>query len=174
MIKIAFRIAPGLDFYTAAMLAKQHGFDGVELESPGDPTKTRDIFAGSRIEISALNWGNKSQDLSRKINIAAELDCRRVRIKSDSFFSRDGTITPQATDFLLAASDQAAAADVSILIENQPVSGASIRLWHLLDRLNHPAIGCCWNTLSAVQAGDTAQRCCAHAQLADLLRAVPD
>jgi sugar phosphate isomerase/epimerase len=44
--------------------------------------------------------------------------------------------------------------DITLLIENRPITGSANAMWHLLDRIDHPAVACCWNTLSAFIAGD--------------------
>ncbi len=167
-MKISFSATsfPHLDFKTAADLAKRCGYDGVELPAARDAassssalltagSKIREIFDSANIEISALNVGLDLPELADRIAFAQQLGCAILKIGPGSIFARTDTASPAIIDRLLGLGDIAAAAGVSLLIENQPMTGSAVRLWHLLDRLNHPSIGCVWNTLAAAIAGDS-------------------
>jgi sugar phosphate isomerase/epimerase len=159
-MKIAFANADyrGQDFQTAATLASGCGFDAVEI--PGfdavlcPPENIRQIFANANVKISALHVGSDLPRLASQIKLATEIGAAFVRLSADSLFSRTDTVSPGVIDQLLCAADTAAENGVTILIENQPVTGSALRMWRLLDRLNHPSVGCCWNTFTAAQAGD--------------------
>jgi sugar phosphate isomerase/epimerase len=167
-MKIAFdpTVCPVLDFVAAADLARRCGFDGLQLPAHQSaasatnailtaPLKIRRILEGAGVHISAIDTGPLETDsLPQCIALAAELHCPLLRTKSDSLFTRSGTTPQGMIDQLLRTADLAASAGVSIVIENQPTAGSALRLWHLLDRLNHPSIACCWNTLTAARAGD--------------------
>jgi len=159
-MKIAFANAdcPAQSFETAAKLANQCGYDAVELSSSdallSPPNTIRQIFAGASLGISAIHVGADLGALSMGINLAADLGGNFIRIAGDAVFTPSYAVAPATIDLLLATADIAANSGVGVLIDNQPIPGSALRLWNLLDRLNHPGIGCSWNTLSAAFAGD--------------------
>ena len=167
-MKISFSTTsfPTLDFQTAADLASRCGYDGVELAAKRDgnssanalltaDTKIREAFTTAGVDIAALHVGSDLNELAERIELAHQLNCPTLILTADSIFGRTETVSPPMIDQLLTAGDTAAMAGIMLLIENQPIVGSAVRLWHLLDRLNHPAIGCCWNTQSAAYAKDS-------------------
>ena len=149
-------------------MAARLGFDGVELPASRDssiasstnalltaPEKIRRIFSDADVEISSLNIGSDAAELPERILLAAELNCRVIRLQDDAMFSRSQKITTRAINRLRDCADTAAAAGVTLLIENMPVKGSALVMWHLLDRIDSPAVACCWNTAAAAVAGDS-------------------
>jgi sugar phosphate isomerase/epimerase len=169
-MKLTFSSAtfPAMDFATLAAVANRCGFDGVELRSENassasasnamltSPSKIRQIFSDSQVQISSIHMGLDFDLLAERSALAIELNCSTVILQSDPLFTRSGSVSPKTTIKLLAAADSAAQAGISILLENGPVQGSAIQLWHVLDQLDHPSIACCWNTLTAARAGDAA------------------
>ena len=43
---------------------------------------------------------------------------------------------------------------MGVLLVNQKTFGASRAIWAVLDRLRHPAIGCCWDVFVAALMGE--------------------
>jgi sugar phosphate isomerase/epimerase len=169
-MKICFPTAAcgALDFSASAVLASRLGFDGVELHAFSDPSvasatnalltstdKINRIFSGENITISSLNVGSAGSELVNRISLAAEFNCPAVRFECDELLSRSQKTSARAVDFARHCADLAAAHQIALLLENQPIRGSAITLWHLLDRINHPAVACCWNTFSALVAGDS-------------------
>jgi sugar phosphate isomerase/epimerase len=152
-MKIAFDCSALSDLREAADLANRCGLDGIEIlfESASQHLK----FENLKFEICAINLGLKIDQILPAIAISHELNCQLVRVRADPFFGRSETALPRMIGLLQNAGDVASEAGVTILIENQPTAGSALRLWNFLDRLNHPGIGCCWNTLSAARAHDT-------------------
>jgi sugar phosphate isomerase/epimerase len=170
LMKISFPTAacPGLDFPDAANLAGRLGFNGVELyasDSPAtasltnavltSPGKINRIFADANVAISSLNAGSAGNDLPDRIDLAAELNCPLVRFTHDDLLSRSPRASARAVDWIRQCADHAASKRIMLLIENKLTAGSAIAMWHLLDRIDHPAVACCWNTLSAFIAGDS-------------------
>ena len=157
-----------LDFCTAAGVASRLGFHGVELHAFDNlsiatatnalltcPEKIGRIFSDANVAVDSLNAGPAVNDLPRRIALAAELHCPLVRFQCDELFSHNPAVSKRAVEQLRDDADQAAAANIMLLIESRPITGSALAMWHLLDRIDHPAVACCWNTLSAFIAGDS-------------------
>jgi sugar phosphate isomerase/epimerase len=170
-MKITFpsAVCADLDFGKAAELAARVGFDGVELHALADPSvasasnallsspeKIISAFAESNVAISSLNAGTIKEELADRIALASALGCPTVRFQRRELFSRNLAVSSRAVDWIRESANVAAAAHVVLLIENQKTAGSAIAMWHLLDRINHPAVACCWNTNNAAVAGDLA------------------
>jgi sugar phosphate isomerase/epimerase len=156
-----------LDFQALAGLARRCGCDGVEMPAGRNAShsqsnllltateKIQQIFSNANIEICAITIGRDLSELPERISLAARFNCRFLKLSADALFGRTDTVAPAVIDRLFSTGDIAAAVDVTLLIGNQPVRGSAVRLWHLLDRLNHPAIACSWNTSAAACANDS-------------------
>jgi sugar phosphate isomerase/epimerase len=170
LMKISFPTAacPGLHFPDAANLAGRLGFNGVELyasDSPAtasltnavltSPEKINRGFSDADVAISSLNVGSAGSELADRIGLAAELNCPVVRFACDDLLSPSPKVSARAVDWIQQCADHAASKRITLLIENKPTAGSAIAIWHLLDRIDHPAVACCWNTLSAFIAGDS-------------------
>jgi sugar phosphate isomerase/epimerase len=173
-MKLAIRIAaiPGWDFQTAATTAKAAGYDGVELQAPSDastaasiatptnalftePEKVRGIFADSGVAIAsvACEMGAQPSELSRVIETAAALDSTMVHVlRADAAADVRGFDAFAARVF--ASADAAAAAGITLLLENEPARGSVSRLWRAIDGINHPSVACCWNPENGRAAGE--------------------
>jgi sugar phosphate isomerase/epimerase len=169
-MKVSFQTAAcnGLDFPAAAALASRLGFDGVELHASADPSitsatnalltsteKIGRIFAESNVAIASLNIVSADSELANRINLAAELNCSAVRFQCGDLVARSQKVSTRAVDWVRQCADRAAAKHITLLIENRPITGSAIAMWHLLDRINHPAVACCWSTFSAYLADDS-------------------
>jgi len=58
-------------------------------------------------------------------------------------------VTGMLGDWLAPLGDRAEKCGVGVLLVNQKSFGASRAIWAVLDRLRHPAIGCCWDVFVA-------------------------
>jgi sugar phosphate isomerase/epimerase len=152
-MKITFDCSVSSDS-RAADLASRCAFDGIEIPVESASHQLHQKSENLKFEFSAINLGLRIDQIPPAIAIAHELECSYVRLGAGSFFGRSETALPKMIDLLQSAGDTAAAVGVTLLIENQTTAGSALRLWHLLDRLNHPSIACCWNTLSAALAHD--------------------
>jgi sugar phosphate isomerase/epimerase len=57
-------------------------------------------------------------------------------------------------DWLLPLADYAANRDVVIVIENALSFRAAKEMWSILDRIQHPAVACCWDVFNAALVGE--------------------
>jgi sugar phosphate isomerase/epimerase len=165
-ISLSSPAATRYDFTALAALASACEVDSVQLSaerrfagSATDalttaPQKIKKIFDDANIRIAAIRIGADLQELPGRIALCGALGAELLICQPDQIFGRTDAPLPDFIDALKTAADLAASARLSILIENQPTAGSALRLWHLLDRLNHPSIGCCWDTLCAAQAND--------------------
>lgn len=164
-MKISFSAAAcsTLEFPAAASLAVRLGFDGVELRVPeGSDASIRPFtdqiqsaFTLAGISVSSLDIGIAGSKLADRISLAMELNCRAVRLKCPALFASDPLLVSEAIADILKCADRAASSQVLLMIENQPVAGSALAMWHVLDRIDYPSVACCWNTLSAALAGDS-------------------
>ena len=58
-------------------------------------------------------------------------------------------------DWLAPLGDYAAERGVTLVVENAITFRTARDLWGVLDRIQHPAVACCWDVLSAARAGES-------------------
>jgi sugar phosphate isomerase/epimerase len=182
-MKFAFSTVscPKWDFETIAARAKEYGYQGVELRgflneslltasNPflTDPNKVRGIFNSAGIEIACLSssiaFKNKKKldavsadELRKYIDTAAAIGSPLVKVfdtqvragqtRESAGIAMGGWLTPIA--------DYAAEHDVQIVIENALSFRSAKEMWHIIDRLQHPAIACCWDVFNAALIGES-------------------
>jgi hypothetical protein len=158
---------PALDFSFAALAARL-GFDGIELPAFSDPSrasstnalltspaKIRSALAAAGLGVSSLDIGTDALELPDRITLAGELNCPHVRFAWPELTSGKEAIAARAVDWIRACADLAADSGVTLLIENDAQLGGAVRLWHLLDRIDHPALACGWNSTAGASAGES-------------------
>ena len=154
----AFSKGTSLSLESAFAIAKRTHFDAVELNGPQlgqyELSTLRQVAAEASIEIAATNFGDEVSLLPQHLELTAAVKSKNIRIKIDRLLDRSGIIEKRAVETLVHAGDIAADFGIMILMENQPISGSAVRLWHFLDRLNHPAIACAWNSAAALRASE--------------------
>lgn len=154
------------DLSRIVMHAKEWGYDGVELSAhAGDPDNAnglKQLFADVGIApacmaSAAAFTGRSSEDnraidaLRRDVDAAAGVGCCTVRL-ADPIVQKGqskAVVGSAFGDWLLRAADYAAEQRVTIAIQNSGSFCRASDLWAVLDRLNHPSVGCCWSLLSA-------------------------
>lgn len=169
------------DFVSLAGKAKEFGYDGVELSgSPNDltptasnvflsdPRKVRDTFAEKGIKIAALSssiamTGNKkddarlAKDVMRFIETAQSVGAEMVKVLDTSV--RPGQTRADAGlalgAWLSPLADFAGDRGICLLVENAISFRQAREMWLLMEQLNHPAIGCCWDLLNAGLIGES-------------------
>jgi sugar phosphate isomerase/epimerase len=156
----------GMDFSSIAAMAARQGIQAIALAADRSrtgatadalstsPEKISRIVSSAGVAISAIHIGSGIDEFSQRISLAIQLQSPFVICSADRLFTRSNVARSDVLKLLKTSADQAAAAGVSILIENQSSAGSALRLWHLLDELNHPSVGCFWNTFHAGTAGD--------------------
>ncbi len=169
-MKLAFRVAavPNWDFVAAATALKSAGYDGVELFASCDPSidtvnnvlltapdKIRRIAVDAGIKIASVSFAStgESDDLARVIETAAALGTTTVRVEranADASIRGFDAFAAGVSRF----ADTAAAAGITLLLENEPVPDSVTRLWRAVDGCNHPSVACCWNGQNGRRAGE--------------------
>jgi sugar phosphate isomerase/epimerase len=182
-MKFAFSTVgcPKWDFETIVTSAKEWGYDGVEIRGflneailtganvfLTDPQKVKALFSYHGVEIACLAssivmTGNKKRDRQladecrQYIDTARALGCGIVKVFDT--LVRPGQSRASAGialgDWLAPLADHAAERDVLIVIENQLSIRTAKEMWTILDRVNHPALACCWDIFNAAQIGES-------------------
>ena len=144
------------------------GFDGIDCDySPASPTEVRQIFTDAAIQISSIAAAAQfTQDsridlqaanaLRAALDTAGHLGCHLVKIPDAAPVKRQSimdTISAMA-DWLKPLADAAADRGISILVENGSTLATARPLWMLMERVDHPAVGICWNVDSTLAAGE--------------------
>jgi sugar phosphate isomerase/epimerase len=179
-MRIAFSCTccPQWDLTALAGRAKGLGYDGVELCAfanstansaanvlVADPKIIRETLAGVGVscitsDICIPNASSldpqTAQAIKRVIDAAAELSCPLVSINDMPV--RGGQSYSQAAAILARLlrphADYAVERGVTLLIANTVAFRRASHMWAILEYLNHPAVGACWNVLSAALMGE--------------------
>jgi sugar phosphate isomerase/epimerase len=181
-MKFAFSTVscPTWDFETIIARAKEYGYDGVEIRGflnesiltaanvfLSDPGKMRKQFADAGLEIACLassisftqnrkRDAKLANDLRMYIDTAEQLGCSTVKVFDTQV--KAGQSRQMAGvglgDWLVQSADYAAEKDICIVIENALSFRGSKEMWQLVDRLNHPSIGVCWDLFNAAIIGE--------------------
>ncbi|HLL89107.1 MAG TPA: TIM barrel protein [Tepidisphaeraceae bacterium] len=156
---------PAWDWAAVAARAKAVGYDGVELAAvPDDPATVRRLFTEAGVTIACVPGpggaparGSWTDEVRRAIDTAAGLGCGLVRVRHvGTARGRSGSDAALALgDQLSAVADDAAAAHVTLLLQNTPSLGTARALWGVLDRVGHPRVAACWDALAAAGAGES-------------------
>lgn len=182
-MKFAFSTVgcPKWNFQTIVDRAREYGYDGVELRgflnesvltasNPflTEPEKLRAQFEGASVEIACLAssiamTGSRRKDqasaseLRAYIDTASRLGCGLVKIFDTQVRAGHSRSTAATAlgDWLLPLGDYAADHDVMIVVENALSFRQAKEMWTILDRLDHPAIACCWDVFNAALVGES-------------------
>jgi sugar phosphate isomerase/epimerase len=181
-MKLAFSTVacPNWDFETIVARAKEYGYQGVELRgflnesvltqsNPflTDLGKVREVFSAGGVEIACLSSSAAFTDSKSDIQTAAEvrqfvdtaagIGCPLVKVFDTQV--KPGKARSSAGialgDWLMPLADYAADRGVSIVVENALSFRDSKELWAIMDRLQHPALGVCWDILNATLIGES-------------------
>jgi sugar phosphate isomerase/epimerase len=182
-MKFAFSTvsSPKWDFETLVIRAKEYGYDGIEIRGSRDQgiqtasdifltdtSKVRSMFSGAGLEIcciaSSIAYSQNKHERALRaaqlrdyIDTAEAVGCAWVKIfdaEAKPGVSRS-MLAAEMGDWLLPLGDYAAEAGVGILVENSLSFRTSKEMWMILDRINHPAIGCCWDIFNAALLGES-------------------
>ena len=140
-----------------------------------DAGKLRRTFESAGLEIACLASSiaatrkrkrdkQLANDLKLFIDTAQGLGCSLVKIfdtqvKPGNPWNPLSGETRQGAgsalgDWLLPLADYAAEHDVAIVIENALSFRSAKEMWAIIDRLNHPSIGVCWDLFNAALIGE--------------------
>ncbi len=181
-MKFAFSTVacPTWDFDTIVARAKEYGYDGIEIRGflnesiltaanvfLTDPAKIAKQFSAGGIEIACLASSiavtqNKKKDaqlasdLRMYIDTAQQLGCPLVKVFDAQVKAGQNRANAGVAlgDWLLSVADYAADRDVTIVVENALSFRSAKEMWAIIDRLNHPSIGVCWDLFNAALIGE--------------------
>ena len=183
-IKLAFSTVACPDWPMEKVVeqAKQIGYEGVEIRTLGaggsglasDPalstvTKTAALFEKAGIKPVCLSTSlamhyrqrtpahRAAIQLGQDLELAAALGCRYVRIFGNEVEPGQNrrTVIQRIASRVKVLADQAAHHGVQILFENAGSFNHAKEWWWLLNILDHPMVGLCWNVANAAAAGES-------------------
>ena len=171
-MKLAFSTlgCPDFDWSDIYSMAKDFGFDGIELRGLGDeifsvharPFREENLAATKaqlrrmRLEIPclstgcALKYADRAEETHREIleyiDLAAKLGTPYIRILADRNAQPDGEVDDGAIlDALNRLIPYAEEHDVTLLVETNGVYANTVRLRELLDRIESDAVAALWD-----------------------------
>jgi sugar phosphate isomerase/epimerase len=166
-MKFAFSTASSASPAALAIIAKRYGFDGVELNFPTTVPVALDPVG---VEIACLAGGRgagahvnenqaRVQHIRSLIDLAATIGYPIVKITEDAISSGKGRADSGGAlgDWLVPLADFAAERGVCLALDNTQSRRTARETWAILDRLNHPSVGCCLDALTAAQIGQSPQ-----------------
>ena len=149
-----------------AARAKELGYDGVELNSGTNVEQARAAFAEAGVAIAALTTtaaysGDKAKDeqaaaeIRKAIESAKAMNCPLVKML-DAAPRRvpPGQIAPAMAAWLAPLAAFAAQHGVQVAVANALFFRTARNMWLLMEQVNDPAIGVCWDALSAALTGE--------------------
>lgn len=184
-MKIGFSslVCPTWNLETMVANAAKFGFDGIELrglcgelhlplvpELTSDPEAVRRLFADNHVALVCLGasatfssktprtLAEQKGAVTEFLELASKLGCPYVRIfvgEVDRWDNQRAALARTA-EALISMAPIAARLGVTLLVENGGDFPGSTDLWFLIDAVNHPAVGCCWNQCHAMTLGERA------------------
>lgn len=182
-IQLAFSTVacPGWTIDEVAQRAAAMGYQGVELRTHGggeglasDPAsgsadKTRDVLRAAGIEPVCLSTSftlhHKSDQTARQvhrqildaIHLAAHIGFSSIRVFGGWYEPGENSrsVLQRIAKRARALMDVAMDAGVHVLFENSRPFSQAKPWWWLLDLVEHPMAGMCWNVMDAAAAGES-------------------
>jgi len=167
-MKFAFStVGSDWTFEKIAAAAKELGYDGVELNFPSNVPAELDLhgtsaacLAGGRGAVGKRTEDkNRTAHLRSLIDCSASIGCPLVKVMETSIPPGQNRANAALVlgDWLLPLSDYAASHAVSLVLDISQSLRTARELWTILDRANHPSLGCCLDLLAAARIGDSPQ-----------------
>ncbi len=182
-IKLAFSTVacPEWTLEKVAQQAQAMGYHGVELRTLGpgsanlacdpalsDPSKTRHAFSAHGVEPVCLSTSlllhhrddsaarEAIQQVRASLDLAVGIGCAFVRVFGSEVAPGENrqAVLQRIADRVGPLADQAAELGVQILFENTGSFTKAKDWWHLINAVNHPMIGVCWNVANAAASGE--------------------
>ena len=183
-IKLAFSTVacPQWSLETVAQRAEEMGFDGIELRTMGpggssfasEPTlsdagKVSAILGDHGIEPVCLSTScalhhrdttaahRAVWQIREALELASKIECPFVRIFGNEVGPGEtqNTVLMRIADRVASLADRAGELGVQILFENAGSLGRAKQWWVLLNLVQHPMLGLCWNVANAASAGES-------------------
>jgi sugar phosphate isomerase/epimerase len=147
--------------------ARKLGYDGVELSTTA-PAATEFEPVGVNVAClaaGAMFSGQSKKDLSQSTQIrslidwAGRISCPLVMISEAAIPVGQNRTTAGAalSDWLLPLADYAADRTVTLALGNSQSLRSAKEIWTILDRLDHPSLGCCLNLYTAARLSEPPQ-----------------
>jgi sugar phosphate isomerase/epimerase len=162
-MKFAFSI-PGSEPQLEAK-AKELGYDGIELtcspdlrdEIPFGSLAVACLSVGGRVLVQSKASQSESDHLRPLIDRAAGMGCSLVKVLEPQSLRRGTWLVPAdvACAWLIPLADYAADRDVTIALDNSQSLRTAREFWEILDRCNHPSLGCCLDVLTSARLGES-------------------
>ena len=182
-LRLAFSTVacPDWTMQQVAERAAEYGYEGVELRTLGagstslscdpalsDPAKTAKCFEQAGVEPICLStsvslhyrdttaaYQAKGQ-LTRDLELAAAIGCRLVRVfGNEAEIGRDRNAAIERISANVGPmAERAAALGLELLFENGGSFNSGKEWWRLLNLVNHPMVGMCWNVANAAASGE--------------------
>jgi sugar phosphate isomerase/epimerase len=157
---------PSSDLPAALGLAAELGYDGVEIfagmdrvtcERPADGPAIAAIATMVAFSGQSDRDAQAAQRLALLIRRSAECGCPCIALDGPTIQRKQdrAAVCGSFMDWLYPVADLAAEAGVVLAIRNAPSVSRSGELWTMLEMRPHRAIGVCWDSHSAQQAGES-------------------
>jgi sugar phosphate isomerase/epimerase len=162
-MKFAFSAAwPDLPFDSIVAAVNTLGYDGAELNFPAPMSETFKIacLSGAMADGGQPNEGkNRSTHARGQISAASQFGCAIVKITESAIRAGQNRAASGLAlgDWLLPLADYAADRGVTLALDNTQSLRTARETWTILDRLNHPSVGCCLDTLTLARLGESPQ-----------------
>ena len=182
-IKLAFSTVacPDWTIEKVAKQAAEMGYQGVELRTLGagggqlasdpalgDPAKTRDTLQASGIEPVCLSTSlalhHKDSTATKEshwqvkssLELAAAIGCKAVRVFGYDIATGESrhSAIQRIAEHVTPLADAAGALGVQLLFENIGSIAKGKEWWWLLNVVDNPMVGLCWNVANAAAAGE--------------------
>lgn len=183
-IKFAFSTVacPDWTLEHVVQQATAMGYQGVELRTLGrgentlasdpmlsDPDKTRDLLKSGNLEPVCLStsWSvyhptnTATRDafwqIKESLECASQIGCAYVRVfayQCNPGVDRS-TVIRRMADQVAALVEVASPLGVGLLLENEGSMAIAKPWWWLLNVVDHPMAGLCWNVANAAAAGES-------------------
>lgn len=184
MLKFAFSnvACPDWTLDKVVEQAAAWGYDGVELRTFGpdggglasdpaqqEPDHIRKVFEQAGLEpvcvstSAALHHSEQSAAFRARqtsldaIRLAAAIGCRRIRLFGNEAVPGQNRqmVLQQVASATAHLLETASENGVEVLFENAGSFNRAKEWWWLLNLVNHPLVGMCWNVANAAAAGES-------------------
>jgi sugar phosphate isomerase/epimerase len=172
-MKLAFSTGsfPDGDLASIAAMGRKCGYEAVDVNGRlldaviAKAEESRRVCGETEIGVCCLGNGiefvgseerdrQSAEQIGKLIDAAAVLGCPSVAVGANTIEIGRSAVTGMLGDWLTRLGDRAEKCGVGVLLVNQKTFGASRAIWGVLDRLRHPAIGCCWDVFVAAVMGE--------------------
>ncbi len=182
-IKLAFSTVACPDWTLDRVFeqAEAMGYQGVELRTMGpgasglacdpalsDPEKTARLAGDHGIELimlsTSISLHHRSVsdihaakvELTRQLDLAAQLGCKAVRVFAHKITPGEdrNCVLQRVAESIKPIADKAGRLGVRILFENAGSITRAKHWWWLLNLVDHPMVGLCWNAANAAADGE--------------------